>query len=251
VTGWTMLTPAEIDLVREGRRHPRPTQFDYLHIRRLVDDISVALARVAGPVRDVLDIYCGTRPYDDLLPEGAHCVGLDVPGNPYDGVADVISDEFLPFEDASFDLVTCYEAFQFVSDPAHGVAEMRRVLRPGGTALVTVPFAWEYDRSIVEHRYTEPELRALFASWEHVDVVENGGRVVVWVTLTGTIFAGARARVPDLVGVGAVLRGLVALPLLVMNMVAGVFARLEERSVRGSATMPMNLLVTARKPAGD
>ena len=141
-----------------ARRHPRWSQFDYLHIRRLVDDISTALARIAGPVRDVLDIYCGTRPYDDLLPEGVRCVGLDVPGNPYDGIADVISDAFLPFEDESFDLVTCYEAFQYVPDPAHGIAEMRRVLRPGGTALVTVPFAWEYDRAIVEHRYTEPEL---------------------------------------------------------------------------------------------
>jgi SAM-dependent methyltransferase len=250
VTEWTKLTPAEIDSMREGRRHPRPTQFDYLHIRRLVDDISAALARVAGPVRDVLDVYCGTRPYDDLLPEGARCVGLDVPGNPYGGIADVISDEFLPFEDESFDLVTCYEAFQYVPDPAQGVAEMRRVLRPGGTALVTVPFAWEYDRSIVEHRYTEPELRALFAGWDDVDVVENGGRVVVWATLTGTIFARARARVPDLVGIGAVLRGLVALPLLVMNTLASAFARLEERSVRGSVTMPMNLLVIARKPAG-
>jgi hypothetical protein len=113
-----------------------------------------------------------------------------------------------------------------------------------------VPFAWEYDRSIVEHRYTEPELRALFASWEDVDVVENGGRVVVWTTLTGTIFARARARVPDLVGVGGVLRGLVALPLLFLNTLGSAFARLEERSVRGSVTMPMNLLVTARKPSG-
>ena len=89
-----------------------------------------------GPVRDVLDLYCGSRPYDDLFPAGADCVGLDVAGNPY-GVADVVTDDFIPFPDASFDLVTCIEAFHYVEDPRHGVHEIRRVLRPGGTAIVT------------------------------------------------------------------------------------------------------------------
>jgi SAM-dependent methyltransferase len=249
VTEWTPLGAEEIASMRRGRRHPRRTQFDYLHVRRLVDDIAAALARVPGPVRDVLDVYCGTRPYDDLLPAGARCVGLDVEGNPYLGVADVVSNEFLPFEDESFDLVTCYEAFQYVEDPQHGVSEMGRVLRPGGSVLLTVPFAWEYDRSIVEHRYTEPELRALFAGWDDVEVVENGGRVVVWATLTGTLLARARARVPRLAGLGTALRAVFAMPLVVLNVTASALARLEERSVRGTVTMPMNLLLTARKPA--
>jgi SAM-dependent methyltransferase len=251
VTESTTLTSAQIASMRKGRRHPRLTQFDYLHVRRLVDDIVDALARLPSPVRDVLDVYCGTRPYDDLLPRGARCVGLDVMGNPYGELADVISNDFLPFEDESFDLVTCYEAFQYVPNPEHGVAEMGRVLRPGGTALVTVPFAWEYDRSIVEHRYTESELRALFADWEDVDVVENGGRVVVWATLTGTIFARARTRIPDLLGLGSLLRALFTVPLLLLNAASTVLSKLEERGARGSVTMPMNLLVTARKPAPD
>jgi SAM-dependent methyltransferase len=238
----------ELLALRRGRRHPSPTQFDYLHVRRLVDDIAAAIARIPGPIRDVLDVYCGSRPYDDLLPGGARCVGLDIEGNPYGNVADVISDEFLPFESETFDLVTCYEAFQYVPDPAHGVAEMRRVLRPGGTALVTVPFAWEYDRAIVEHRYTEPELVALFAGWDDVEVIENGGRVVVWATLTGTIFARARERIPHLRGIGVAVRALFAIPLLVMNALTSILAGVEERSVRGTVTMPMNLLVTARKP---
>ena len=111
---------ATSDLVakmRRTRRHPRPTQFDYLHMRRLVDDLAATLARVGDNVTDVLDVYCGARPYDDLLPDGANVTGLDVPGNPY-ALADVVSDEFLPFPDESFDLVMCIEAFHYVPDPA-------------------------------------------------------------------------------------------------------------------------------------
>jgi SAM-dependent methyltransferase len=244
-----MLSSEQLAAVRRTRRHPRRTQFDYLHMRRLVHDIRAALGRVDGRVRDALDVYCGSRPYDDLLPADARRVGLDVEGNPY-GVADVVTNEFLPFEDASFDLVTCFEAFHYVEDPVHGVAEIRRVLRPGGTALVSVPLVWEYDPRILEHRYTGPELAALFADWDDVHVVENGGRMVVWSTLTGTILERVRARVPDLLGVGRAIRAAFPAVYLVVNLAAEGLDRLEEQHGHGPLTLPMNLLLTARRPLG-
>lgn len=236
----------ELEETRRTRRHPRWTQFDYLHVRRLVHDLQAALAQVDGPIRDVLDIYCGSRPYDDLLPAGARCLGLDVEGNPY-GVADVVSNEFLPFADSSFDLVTCYEAFHYVEDPAHGVDEIRRVLRPGGRTLISVPFVWEYDASILEHRYTGPQLAALFEGWEDVRVVENGGRIVAWATLTGTILERARARIPDGLGLGRAARTLVVPFYLALNGLAFALDTLEQRYAHGPLTLPMNLLLTARR----
>ena len=38
----------------------------------------------------------------------------------------------LPFEDEEFDLVVCQQGLQFLPEPALAVAEMERVLRPGG-----------------------------------------------------------------------------------------------------------------------
>ena len=42
----------------------------------------------------------------------------------------------LPLNDASVDFVVCRAAFKNFSDPVKALAEMRRVLRPGGTALL-------------------------------------------------------------------------------------------------------------------
>lgn len=43
----------------------------------------------------------------------------------------------LPFDDDSFDAVTCLESLEFMPSPRAALAECVRVLRPGGTLLVT------------------------------------------------------------------------------------------------------------------
>lgn len=229
---------------RRTRRHPRRTQPDFLHLQRLLVDLRQAIELVEAPVTDVLDVYCGSRPYDDLFPPESRRVGFDVVGNPY-GVADVVSEEFLPFADGSFDLVTCIEAFQYVEDALHGVAEIRRVLRPGGTAIVSLPFVWEYDRTILEHRYTAPELAALFEGWVDVRVVENGGRAVAWTTLTGSILESTRKRLPR------VLRGVFPVLYVALNGMGAGLDALERRETGRSMSLPMNLLLRARRPANE
>jgi SAM-dependent methyltransferase len=237
----TTFSPAELEALRRSRRHPRRSQFDYLYLSRLARDLRAALAQVPEPVRDVLDIWCGSRPYDDLMPDGAHVVGIDVLGNPY-GVADVVSDEFLPFDDASFDLVTCIEAFHYIEDPVHGLFEIRRVLRPGGTLVISVPFAFEYDRTILEHRYTGPELIALLGGWEGVKVIESGGRVIAWAILTAMLLERVRSRLPS------PLRTPFALLIALLNGVAVVLDRFDARHSAGPMALPINLFVTARRP---
>jgi ubiquinone/menaquinone biosynthesis C-methylase UbiE len=43
----------------------------------------------------------------------------------------------LPFEDASFDVVACLEALEFMPEPEAALAELARVLRPGGLLVIT------------------------------------------------------------------------------------------------------------------
>ena len=45
----------------------------------------------------------------------------------------------IPFPDASFDLVASYQMLEHVPDPAAGLREMLRVVRPGGTITIVSP----------------------------------------------------------------------------------------------------------------
>jgi SAM-dependent methyltransferase len=45
----------------------------------------------------------------------------------------------LPFDDATFDRVICSEVLEHIPDDRKAMEEIHRVLRPGGTAAVTVP----------------------------------------------------------------------------------------------------------------
>ena len=54
-----------------------------------------------------------------------------------DGIAFVeASADALPFPDDSFDVVTCQQGLQFFPDRPAAMAEMRRVLRPGGRVVI-------------------------------------------------------------------------------------------------------------------
>ncbi|GAA2528882.1 class I SAM-dependent methyltransferase [Pilimelia columellifera] len=74
----------------------------------------------------------------------------------------------LPFGDASLDLVTAFDVIEHIEDDATAAAEIRRVLRPGGSVLVTVPCdmrLWSAHDVAAHHfrRYERAQLRALVA----------------------------------------------------------------------------------------
>ncbi|MEP0708550.1 MAG: methyltransferase domain-containing protein [Parvibaculum sp.] len=48
----------------------------------------------------------------------------------------------LPFPDASFDKVICSEVLEHIPDYEQAVAEIDRILKPGGTLAVSVPRYW-------------------------------------------------------------------------------------------------------------
>ena len=54
--------------------------------------------------------------------------------------------ENLPYDDASFDIVTCLGSLEHFLSPPKALEEMRRVLKPDGRAVIVVPNQWfAYD----------------------------------------------------------------------------------------------------------
>jgi hypothetical protein len=133
-----------------------------------------------------------------------------------------------------------------MDDPDRAVGEIARVLRPGGSALVSSVLGFEYDRRTFEARHTEHELRALFAGWDDVRVREDGGRTVTWTVLTGSLVNGLEQRVAAKPG-GRVLRPAFLASYALVNGAGLVLRRLEQTA--GTSALPMNLTLTARKPA--
>ena len=92
-------------------------------------------------------------------------VGLDVREGP--GVDVVGSVYELPFEDESFETVLCMVVMEHLEYPPKAIAEMHRVLKPGGRILVSVPFLFPIHDSPGDYwRFTKYGLQILFKDWD-------------------------------------------------------------------------------------
>jgi SAM-dependent methyltransferase len=68
----------------------------------------------------------------------------------------------LPFADGAFDAAICTEVLEHIEDHGAAARELARVIRTGGTLLVTVPRPpAPFDPNHVREGYTPAELRAL------------------------------------------------------------------------------------------
>lgn len=81
-----------------------------------------------------------------------------------------------------FDLVICTEVLEHTLQPFDAVAEIRRILAPGGLAFVSAPFDFRIHGPLPDcWRFTEHGLRALFKDFEIValDPLENPDRFLM------------------------------------------------------------------------
>jgi ubiquinone/menaquinone biosynthesis C-methylase UbiE len=76
--------------------------------------------------------------------------------------------EALPFDGASFDLVLCALMLEHVPDLGPPLAEMVRVLRPGGALVISVYHAWFLLRGVPPHFRDADGLEYEIPSWVHL-----------------------------------------------------------------------------------
>jgi SAM-dependent methyltransferase len=104
----------------------------------------------ARPGERVLDLGCGAGRFVAALRDaGADPVGVEIAEAalsraravaPGADLRQLEPDGSIPLEHGSVDLVWCSEVLEHVADGGHLLQEARRVLRPGGRILVTVPY---------------------------------------------------------------------------------------------------------------
>jgi SAM-dependent methyltransferase len=108
------------------------------------------LLGAARPGERVLDLGCGAGRFVAALREaGCDPIGVEIAEAALERAREVApgadlrrlgDDGSVPLEHGSVDLVWCSEVLEHVADGLYLLQEARRVLRPGGRILVTVPF---------------------------------------------------------------------------------------------------------------
>ena len=170
-------------LPKEMMEHTYPIlyqveQSHWWHVGRrkiIANFVQEICSRVKDRKARILDVGCGTGANLLLLSRYGEAEGVDISDDALAfcrerGLEKVKSGsaEQLPYEDASFDLVTALDVVEHLDDDLAGLKEMRRVLRPGGRALVFVPtfmFLWGLQDDVSNHRrrYRLTELRRVMA----------------------------------------------------------------------------------------
>lgn len=141
---------------------------------RVIDELGLP------PGAEILDAGCGSGRNMVELARYGEVVGIELSDASVAvarqrGVGEVIegSVERLPFDDDSFDFAVCLDVIEHLDDDLGTLRELRRVIRPGGRLLVTVPAypsLWS-SHDVVNHhrrRYTQKSLLAVTgqAGWE-------------------------------------------------------------------------------------
>ena len=172
---------------------------------------------VGGPGRRVLDLGCRDGALTSAFAAGNEVVGVDADQEALTEAARLgiethwaDLDQPLGFADESFDVVVAGELLEHLRDPKRLVADVRRVLRAGGTFVASVPNAYrlkgrllflfgrppENDPTHLQ-MFSAADVRALLAEFEETHVHFVAGRLVPLhprLFANDIVFAGRKPR---------------------------------------------------------
>lgn len=184
------------------------------------------LAEVSGVV---LDVGAADRWIEAQLGPATTYIAVDYPGTAvgrYGTRPDAFADAArLPFPSSSVDAVVCLETLEHVGDFERSLAEIARVLKPGGRAFLSMPFLYPVHDAPFDHtRLTEHGWTAQLA---------RAGLVPICIVPRGTAFdvAGVAACLALAAPIAerplpvAALMAVIATPLVLAVNLAAVVAR--------------------------
>lgn len=128
-------------------------------------------APAAGQERCILDLGCGTGTMLGYLSRYGEAQGVDADDAAVEfcqerGIWNVrqASSLPLPFDDATFDLITAFDVLEHIEDDWGTLRELHRIMRPGGLLMMSVPAypqLWGAQDEISHHkrRYVARQMR--------------------------------------------------------------------------------------------
>jgi ubiquinone/menaquinone biosynthesis C-methylase UbiE len=169
----------------------------YRSRRNLIHSLLQSLRKEHGSSLTILDIGCGTGQLMKELEAYGTVTGIDISERAVAyckerGLSpDVGSADKLPYPDNFFDTVVIMDVLEHLENDSLGAQELLRVLKTGGTAIITVPafmFLWSVTDELSNHyrRYTRKEL---------VNLLQKNGLIIKRTTYFNTLLFPAIAAI--------------------------------------------------------
>lgn len=170
---------------QKGSKYYR-SPFSYIKKMRSVSRISLdrKLIPLLGNLEPgvTLDIGSKMSPYLDHIPHTRYLrLDIDEKNEP-----DICCDiHEIKWESNYFENVIATEVLEHLYDPARAVNEIHRVLKPGGSCVLSTRFIHKYHPDPCDYyRFTPDSLALLFEKFENVEVIPHGnGFQAVWMIL--------------------------------------------------------------------
>lgn len=141
--------------------------------RKIVRRRLEPLIRRQATERHTLDLGCGGSRYSRYFPRR---VGLDLTFGR--GVQVIADAHHLPLRSACFPCVLSTEMLEHAREPHRVVEEIRRVLEPGGTVVLTTRFLFPVHEAPFDYfRFTRFGLAHLFRAFADVTIQPDTGPV--------------------------------------------------------------------------
>jgi SAM-dependent methyltransferase len=145
-----------LEKLRGTPLHPQWFAFQYAE-----RNLRASCAQLSGTVLDVGCAHCKPKAY---LPPDAVYVGLDYYSTAVDWYGtrpDIFGDaQELPLLDESIEHALLLDVLEHLPDPQRCLSELNRVIKPGGTLTIHVPFLYPlHDEPLDFHRWTKHGLR--------------------------------------------------------------------------------------------
>jgi len=153
-----------------------------LQLKTIFFHLSTLLPTLTGKV---LDIGAGQSPWRVFLHRSVSYQGVDIRSASQFGMSeqkDVIyyDGNTLPFRDCTFDAAICVEVLEHASDPGLLLSEAFRVLKPGATFALTVPWSARTHHIPFDfHRFSRYQLDKMLseAGFVEVEISERGNDI--------------------------------------------------------------------------